>query len=60
MSFRLSLPIGTTKLLSATSCNSIQQQVSTDCNASVTNGLYWVQGMKVRTYVYGTNAIYVV
>ena len=44
---RLSPSIGTTKSLSASSCKRIKEQLSTDCNAPVTNGLYWVKGMQV-------------
>ena len=45
--YRLSPSIGTTKSLSATSCNTIKQQLTTDCNTPVTNGIYWVQDMQV-------------
>ena len=48
MFHRLSPSIGTTKALSATSCKQIKEQLSTDCNAPVTNGLYWVNGVKVK------------
>ena len=44
---RLSPSIGTTKSLSVSSCKRIKEQLSTDCDAAVTNGLYWVQGMQV-------------
>ena len=46
---RLSPSIGTTKSLSAISCKQIKQQLTTDCNAPVTNGLYWVKGMQECT-----------
>jgi len=45
--YRLLPSIGTTKSLSATSCNTIKQQLTTDCNTSVINGIYWVQDMQV-------------
>ena len=35
--------------LSAMSCKEIKQQLTTDCNASVANGLYWVKGMQECT-----------
>ena len=44
---RLSPSIGTTKSLSATSCNTIKQQLTTDCNTPTTSGIYWVQDMQV-------------
>ena len=53
---RLSPSIGTTKSLSAISCKRIKEQLSTDCNAPATNGLYWVQGMQVGIQ-YKYNAI---
>jgi len=45
--YRLSPSIGTTKSLSASSCNRIKQQLTTDCNTPVTSGIYWVQDMQV-------------
>ncbi|XP_065885443.1 uncharacterized protein [Dysidea avara] len=45
--YKLSPSIGTTKSLSATSCNTIKQQLTTDCNTPVTSGIYWVQDMQV-------------
>jgi len=47
MLYRLSPSIGTTKSLSATSCNRIKQQLTTDCNTPATSGIYWVQDMQV-------------
>ena len=32
--------------LSATSCKDVKQQLTTDCNGLVTNGLYWVKGVQ--------------
>ena len=28
------------------SCKEVKQQLTTDCNVSVANGLYWVKGMQ--------------
>ena len=44
---RLLPSIGTAKSLSASFCKKIKEQLSTDCNAPVTSGLYWVNGIKV-------------
>ena len=46
---RLSPSIGTTKSLSAISCKQIKQQLTTDCNAPSTSGVYWVKGMQECT-----------
>ena len=48
---RLLPSTGTTKSLSAISCKQIKQQLTTDCNAPVTNGLYWLHGMQVCSYI---------
>ena len=45
---RLSPSIGTTKSFSASSCNRIKQQLTTDCNTPPTSGIYWVQDMQVH------------
>ena len=52
MFHRLSPSIGTTKSLSAISCKHIKQQLTTDCNAPSTSGLYWVKGMQVCAYMH--------